>query len=137
MRGHDANHLTRDAVDDDLAADHGTIAAETLLPPALHQNHCWRTPWRIVSFRKPASQRRLDTEHGQDFGSYIETLRFFHLGESPDAAGLRSVHSDALERSSLFAVGEIKERRRIGIGAGNTGTRGIQINLIIRRLLRR
>ena len=125
-----------DAVDHHLAADHGTIAAESLLPPALHQNHRRRAAGRIVFLRKPASQLRLDTEHRQDFRSHIEILRFFRLGESPDLPGRSSVQANALERSPLFAIGEIKKRRRVGIGKVHARSRVIQINQLIRVVIR-
>ena len=90
-RGHHANDVARNAVDDDVAANDGVVASESRLPPCIGQNGGLRATWRRVTFRKPAAESGLHTEDRQHLGRNVEALRFLRLGESSDALRIPSV----------------------------------------------
>src|SRR6266571_7938777 len=99
----DADDLPGFAVHDDVAPDHGGVAAKFAAPIAVGEHGGFRSAGRIILFGEGAAEQERDAEERESAVSDSQGRNLFGLGHTGHAHGVARVKTDVLESAVLFA----------------------------------
>src|SRR6266704_375961 len=103
----DADDLPGFSVYDDVAPDHGGVAAKFAAPIAVSQRGGFGSARRIILFGEGAAQHGRNAEEGESAVSNAQGGDLFRFGDAGHAQGVARVKTDVLEGAVLFAEDEV------------------------------